>query len=154
MVYSITDPATIMLRGLDWSIRAEDTGSGVITPGMLLIKTATVGDDTVGPHGAASTVSQKIFARRALATTGVGAGIDTDYADGDIVRYGYARSGDIVNAILNAGTAITVNDWLVSDGIGGVKTRAAEGFELVVGKALATVADPTTGFARVPLEVL
>lgn len=149
---SVKDPATILLRGLDWKMKAEYSGSGVITPGMLLIYDAAAG--TVAAHSSTGGISQKMFARRALATTGVGAGIDTNYADGDITRVGYARSGDRVNAIVNAGTSVTVNDWLVSDGAGGVQPRAAETFDLVVGKAVETVADPVSGYARVEIEVL
>lgn len=140
------DPATILLSGLDWSIKHEAISDAVVTPGMLLDVTLGI----VGPHGTASGFSQKIFARRDLSNAG---GIDTDYASGDLVRYGQARSGDIVNCIVNPTFDTTVDVSVVSDGIGGVKVVAAEEEDVFIGRALETVADPVTGFSRAKVEI-
>lgn len=140
------DPATILLSGLQWDVRREAIGSGVIRPGMLLAITAGV----AAAHAAAAGATQKLFARRDISNAG---SIDTTYASGDTVQYGQGRAGDIVNAILNAGTAITLDDDLISDGAGGVKSAAAETAEVFVGRALESVADPSSGFSRVKVEL-
>ena len=143
---AVNDPATILLRGLDWAIKSEALSSAIVTPGHLLETVAGV----VAPHSTASGFSQKVFARRDLPNAG---DIDVDYASGDLVRVGHARSGDIVNAIINSGAGVTLDDDLVSDGAGGLITATTEEEDVFVGRALATVADPVTGIARVEVEI-
>ncbi len=129
---------TIMLSGLDWSIKRERIGAGVITPGMLLESDAA---NAVSPHSSAGGIQGKLFARRGLTVSG---DIDDDYADGDLIRVGVGRTGDIINCIINGGTtALADNADVVSDGAGGVEVAVAEVGKELIGRTLEAVADPT-----------
>jgi hypothetical protein len=48
----------------------------------------------------------------------VGEGIDHAYVSGELVRYAFARKGDVINARLKASTAVQAGDKLGSNGDG------------------------------------
>jgi len=138
---------TIMLSGLDWYNHRERIGAGVITPGMLL---ETDSNGAVAPHSGG--IQGGVFARRDIVEAG---DINRDYADGDLIRIGFAQPGDQINGIINAGTtAIVVGDNLISDGAGGLVKAAAEVGKQIVGVALTAAADPGAGIGRVTVEVM
>lgn len=140
---------TIMLSGLDWSVKRERIGAGVITPGMLLESDAA---NAVSPHSVGGGIQGKLFARRNLTVSG---DIDSDYANGDLIRVGVGRTGDIVNLIINGGTTGLADDAeVISDGAGGIKVAVAEIGNQLIGRTLEAVADPTGALtARVKVEL-
>lgn len=130
---------TILLNAADERVNSqtvkEALGVGVITPGHLLERAA----GEVQVHGTAQGAQSGLFALENIPVSG---DIDTDYADGDTVRFEAMRAGDIVNALVIDGTAaILVDDELASDGAGGVVTAstAADVDSAVIGRALEAV---------------
>ncbi len=115
-------PQTIQLNLVDETVQnKEGLGNGVITPGDLVENPSATG---LVRHSVAAGDTQRLFA---LPNTAVGGTIDTDYASGDTVRYGVARTGDEIYAWLaDAVTVVAGVTRLVSNGDGSLKIAVAD----------------------------
>ena len=148
----MTTPKNVFLSGdpiyYEMPLEAIDVyGDGAIMPGMLIERTDNL---TVQPHSTATGAALPMFAVEEVLFEG--RDINTEYGvDGEVVRYGVARPGDRVYALLAAGQdtngAIAL---LVSNGDGTLRVSATN----PVGRALEDVDnDPGTGGAAVRIRV-
>ncbi|MGM0409197.1 MAG: hypothetical protein ACQEQF_00425 [Bacillota bacterium] len=139
----------ILLKGSPISKEAE--ASGAVTPGMLLERTS---NGTVKAHSSANGNAAKIFADN---EDYMGEGIDTDYADGDRVKFLFCKPGDEINALLTSGaTSYSVGDMLASDGSGYLQaytTTGADG-ESIVGQVIEATTGSTGSNDRIKIEVI
>ncbi len=151
----------ILLKGDPIAKEAE--ASGAVTPGMLLERTS---NGTVKAHSSAAGNAARMFADN---EDYMGEGIDTDYADGDRVKFLFCKPGDEINALLTCGaTSYSTGDLLESDGAGYLQSYTAQSFsggdisgsdETVYGESvIAQVIEATTGSTgshdRIKVEVI
>lgn len=101
----------------------EVIASAAITPGMLVEFVPSGGDaGQLRAHATANGNAAPMFACESLVPSIANSQtnpIDLAYADGDSVRWVFARGGDVINAILPASaTAVVRGSFLVSNGDG------------------------------------
>lgn len=147
-------PNTILLNAADERTGSqtvkEALGSGVITPGMLVKRTAGL----IAAHNAINGPTSKLFALENIPVSG---GIDTDYEDGSTVRFEAMRTGDIVYALVAVGTTAILEDALISSqGDGTVKTAPATPDDNVVFARALEAVDNSAGSetVRIKLEIM
>lgn len=104
----------------DGAIQKEATGSGTITPGMLIERLSS---GKVRPHGSGGCDAQRMFA---VEDDLQGHEIGTNYADGDRILLKVFQRGNEVNALLTTSQTINVGDWLESDGNGYLRKHASD----------------------------
>lgn len=160
---------TVVLLGDLWERSEESRAGGTITPGMLLGNTTTAltqpGErPRVVAHATAGGPAEKKFAKEAGAFVGgvmasdgqsiSGGTIDDNYSTGDLVFIHHAQPGDEIYAIVAASAAaITLADYLTSDGAGGVKKASGSDTRIAVPlEALDNSSVTTT--ARLPIRIL
>ena len=128
----------IILLGEEFVIRREDIADAIITPGMLLERTAT----RVKKHAGAGLNAQKMFA---VENEVVGLGIADDYAALDTCLFGFFPPGTVVWAIAGTG-GVTALLYVESDGLGRLDDATADAAtdtdqrNSIVGIALETAA--------------
>jgi urocanate hydratase len=143
---SATAPKTIDLYGTGIQNEAACTDA-VITPGMLVTRTAT----GVRPHNVAGETASPSFA---VENDLVGGDISDDYAIGNDVIYRTFAAGSAVYALAHAGgAAIAANALLKSGGDGTLELASTD--EVAVARALEAVdnsggSDPV----RIKVEVI
>ncbi|MHC5035409.1 MAG: hypothetical protein ACYTFZ_10270 [Planctomycetota bacterium] len=93
-------------------VHKEATGSGAITPGML-IELTTAG--AVKVHATSGGDAQRMFA---LEDDLQGNDLNHAYEDGELVQYGVFNRGDEVNALLADGENASISSKLKSNGDG------------------------------------
>jgi len=103
---------TIVLKNYQ-NVYEEYAASATITPGELI--EMTEGYNTVRAH---STEGGNVLPMFAVEDALQGNGIDDDYSSGDRVRCWTPLRGDVVNAILEDGEAVSIGDFLESNGSG------------------------------------
>jgi hypothetical protein len=139
----VVNPQTIVLKcdNLSGKQYDESYADVAITPGMLLLRTATPGvrPDNVagGTVGRERLVAvEKHFASDIPFATTFGTGGVTDvYAIGDHVRFHVAQPGELLWMLLPAAAAAIVEgDFLVSNGDGTLKKAAATDHRLFVAR--------------------
>lgn len=143
----------------EFSLPKEGIGSGVITPGMLLERTAVV--NTVKAHAQASKNQNRLVA---LERDIAGDDIDDDYATGEQILMRVFLPGDEVYMLLADGENVAAGDMLESNGDGYLKKYVVDSAGVVeypnsiVGIALEAVdmsgssaADPT---GRILVEMM
>lgn len=123
---SIPTPQKPRRIELATGVRHEEyaAGNGSIKPGMLLVQGST---GTVLPHATAGGFATRWFAtEEALIGPPVqDSSVDLAYASGALVSIMTAKPNDRVNALLKAGVAYAVGDFLVSDGAGRLEKLTA-----------------------------
>lgn len=103
-----------------------------ITPGMLIEQTS---DGTYQPHGTAGATFAEVLVAHEDALQA--RTIDDDYAEGELVRFHIAQSGDVLYMFLAAGETAVVNSPLSSNGDGSLQVAAGvEGVQLRAQEAL------------------
>jgi hypothetical protein len=143
---SATTPKTIELYGHGIQHEATVTDA-VITPGMLVTRTAT----GVRPHNVAGETATPAFAQEYGMT---GRDIDDDYAIGDQCVYKVYAAGSSVYAWAHTGgAAIAANAYLKSAGDGTLELAGDD--EVVIAQALEAV-DNSGGSApaRIKVEII
>lgn len=133
-------PQTIALKG-DY-VAKEREASATITPGNL-IELQSAG--TVRNHSVLGGPAQRAFA---LENDLIGKGIDDDYVNGDLVRYGVFYPGAEVYARVSE--AATRGDYLESAADGRLQVQSTPVENSGVAIAIETVA----GAGRCKVEVL
>jgi len=108
----------------------EANASGAVSPGFLLALTAA---GAVIAHNVEGGIGERLFA---LEDALQGNGLDTDYADGDLVPYLIANPGDEVYAFVKAGENISIGDQLVSAGDGTLISSASVGSGVTVDQVI------------------
>lgn len=109
------------------------TGSGTVTPGMLLERDS---NNKVKAHATDGVVHQFLFACEddSQLVTADGGGIDTDYSDGDRVHCVVPLPGDRVFALLSEDSsgesAVSIGEALTSNGAGSLR-KADTGDDIV-----------------------
>lgn len=144
-----TRPTMIWLKkGAASGTHEELRAAATITPGMLL-DTNSAGSAI--PHGTAGGRAENMFA---LEDALQGRTIDDDYASGELVQVGIARSGDVVFGWLNTGEQCSPDDFLASNGDGTL--RVVTGSDNAIGKALEAIDLTDTGAenGRVRVRIL
>ena len=143
---SATNPKTIDLFGVGIQNEARATDA-VITPGMLVTRTAT----GVRPHNVAGGAATPSFA---VENDLIGGDIADNYAIGANVIFRTFASGSAVYALAHAGgAAIAVNALLKSGGDGTLELAGDD--EVVVARALEAVDNSGGGSAvRIKVEVI
>lgn len=134
--------ATIKVRGE--VIRAEAYADEIITPGMLLIETAT----GFKKHDVAGKGGQVLVAYEDELQ---GNGIDVDYPADAKVQADIYRSGDRFFATVVTGQTLVIGDYLTSNGDGKLK-KANGTTDVNIAKTKTTVT--TTADTGVIVEVL
>lgn len=105
-------PNTIQLNG---EFRHEEgIASGTVSPGMLLERTSAT-THTVKAHATEGGYAERAFA---VEDALQGNTVDDDYADGDLVSYHLAVPGAEVQALIKAGSVVSVGEQLISGGDG------------------------------------
>lgn len=134
---------TVLVKVRD-RVTHEFLAEGAITPGMLIDIDPTEGDVIVN-SGAADVDPIKMFA---IEDATQGKGIDDAYADNDRVMCYVAQPGDIVFALVENTTVVTVGAALESAGDGTLQLRTTGA---VIGKALE--AFTASGATRVKMMI-
>lgn len=100
-------------------IHEEALASGILSPGHLIKLDA---NGAVLKHATEGGYAESAFAKEQAL---LGKSVDDAYAVGDLVPYVIADRGDIVSAIVLAGTTYAKGDILISDGAGALKKASA-----------------------------
>lgn len=93
-------------------VHVEHQANAAISPGMLMEVMST---GKVKAHATAGGFSERLFAKEDALQ---GKTKDDAYAEDDMVMGGIARSGDLVLALLYAGSSYSIGNQLISHGDG------------------------------------
>ena len=141
---SATEPKTIDLYGVGIQNEAAVTDA-VITPGMLVTRTAT----GIRPHNVAGGAAAPAYA---VENDLIGEGIDDDYAIGENAIYRTFAQGSDVYALLAPSQTIAVGALLQSNGDGKLIVAAAA--DNVVAQAVQAVTTGVGVTSRIKVEIL
>ena len=141
---SAQNPKTIELYGHGIQHEAEVTDA-VVTPGMLVVRTAT----GVRPHNVAGFGAAHVAVEYGM----VGRGIDDDYAIGDQATFKTYQAGSGVYALLDDGNDVSAGDFLISAGDGTLELQAADSTAVIVAQAMEAV-NSGASVARIQVELV
>lgn len=126
----------ILLKGNGF--HEEAFAAAAITPGHLVALAST---GKVAVHAVEGGRGERLFAKEAALA---GKGIDTAYAQDDLVFLYVGQPGDEVNAFIKAGQTITVGEQLISTGDGTLQSVADDVSGVTIAQVFAVALEAIT----------